>query len=179
MPTPMTGWKSHDGRWFDDERSATRYEVMAEIRKSFPQIADRVVQIERVVDRLSLVMMPLALVSGEPPLDLAETTLETTLEGQGRDATAPVDNLPNGWFYVHSYDDDDGRRTDTYEKDGARVDWRRSNLYWPTSMTGRASNDEAVARFGSDTPFGCAHEWEIDKPVNLVDTCKHCGEERA
>lgn len=173
MPTAMTGWKANDGRWFDDELTATRHEVMSDLRKSFPEIGDRMVQIEKIVDRMAICLSPLALVAEKPPLNAQEPPSGPRT---WRDPAAPMDNVPGGWSYAHTSRDDERLLTDTYENDGARVDWRRSNLFWPASMTG---TDGLIGRFGKDAPLGCAHEWETDTPCDLVDTCKHCGEQRA
>lgn len=123
MATAKTGWIAADGKWFNTEAEAVRHEVLAEVWKSFPELADRRGVIEKHVTELSLTLMPLAQVLQKPPLDSEETTPEVEMgEGSGE---VPM----------------------TYAK--------------PV------------------TPAECDHEWQVDTPCALVDTCSKCGEERA
>jgi len=101
----------------------------------------------------------------------------TTRLRDWRDPAAPQDNVPENWRYLRTNRGEDDALIDTYQhKNGGMIDLPRSGQHWPRDMIG---GGQPTARFGDAALNGCAHEWEIDTPCDLVDTCKHCGEQRA
>lgn len=90
------------------------------------------------------------------------------------DSDAPTP--PDGWAYAYSFitEDSDHVIMDMYFSSGDYISATRYEQCWPKEMGG-------MARFYPDVDDrrDCAHAWRRNVPFTLIDTCGHCGEERA